>query len=1003
MKQPANPTKSFNRQRPSETEIKQINLLGLIPSMNDENTNTIDWWGNYYPDGGDRQNYIPTVQLFNYGIPTKVDYHLNPANVSVKYDDVKGWSVLNPEVIYYNTRAAAASDFSSPEKDFGGNQLFNAKNGIVTVGLQIANPQNLNRYPTLDKFNDPGNKKNNNTVALQINTDEDVVTSDYALIYPEKYYVEGLAYKKMQTYTQVTKNDHGATVKTETKTSNYANRVGTAARQGDQLGTFDKNKVHVWDTPVEALKDNDGAALELFYDSDEGITLRDYLEVHLVKDNVNDLKDDNVNYGQSLIKLDCSKKEEEKYGLKLEFKLVNYQIAGNVSRDSKYAEMADNYNGQVIAWNVDWNASATGKTYKTHDRAAIDREPLVQVLLKNTKGDVVNDGYILLHITETPPELKPNKDVVYPDGAKYTFDLCNDGLVLETKWDQFSKIVLTDTLKGMTKEQFDEIYEMPMAAGAVVNTTADGYKYYEVEQYLNFQQRGEATPVAAGDRLGKIDYYPNWQGTTNHAFRWTITAEELEKLTHDKSSLPITVSRWVRYEVSYATGASTLAPYPYIYVKLTAKIDRKKLTDKFGAKDDNYWYDYKTGAINGWSSVVADIQEPRDGQNIYGNFTYTFLESLLGNKENTSGTASEAQTGNNLHKYYFAPKDETVTGIGPDGKTTTRVITAYHPTEQPNYNKLFCKYVTGDTHTWVESTLNKTLENCAIDYGQGAFNNKYLYSRNGNTYIKIAKINQKTGEITLPDVDHGGASNVQFEEAKLVLNLIGYEKEHKNINKELRTWCAIASSNECGVAKPIKEYDKTPDLFSYQVSWQRPINLKRIDNQYALDAKTNGNVIYLIDVLKLFDWRGDNEHGKMYDGQWWFWAYYMVNKITIDMRPEMIHTTMHFNNWSHTMDEVTNLAELYAWPSASKGLVTYDFGSLINGFNHEADEPNIEAVMGINPVDNNQKLNFGAIKYINNGGNVTKFSVRIPIIIEYYWGKIYDTIEIEIDATAGNH
>ena len=141
----------------------------------------------------------------------------------------------------------------------------------------------------------------------------------------------------------------------------------------------------------------------------------------------------------------------------------------------------------------------------------------------------------------------------------------------------------------------------------------------------------------------------------------------------------------------------------------------------------------------------------------------------------------------------------------------------------------------------------------------------------------------------------------------------------------------------------------------------------------------------------------------MYDGQYWFWAYYMVNKITIDMNPAHINTNMHYNDWSKTMADVTNLAELYAWPSGSKSAVTYDFGSIINGFNEAGNEFDIVRAMGIFPPDVDKKLQFGAIKYVNNGGNVDKFSVRIPIILEYYWGTIYDTIQIDIDATAGNH
>jgi len=1005
MTQPTTPVTQFTRQRANETELKTINLLGLIPTINDENTKTIDWWGNYYtPETAeDRHPYIPTVTTFNQGKEISVNYHLNPANSVVAYGNIAGWSVLTPEVINYHTRAAAATDFSSPEKDFGGNMLFNSANGVLSAGLKIANPQKLNAYPTLDVFNDEDNKANNNTIALQVNTDAGVVTSDYALVYPQKVWVEALAYSKLQNYTEVVRNAQGAdTGVRKTHTSNYAHRVDqSTTRKGDLTGALCTEKVHVWDTPLGALKDPDGAALELPFNSDEGLTLRDFLEIHLAVDQVNDMTADKK-YPYKKLVLDCSKKEEEKWGLKLSFQLVNYQIAGNISRDSKYAEMANNEDGQIVAWNVDYNASATGTTIKTHSESAIGREPLVQVLVKNEAGDVVLDGYILVRICEVAPEVKDNKDAIYP-AQNYTFDLCNDGEVVKTNWDEFSKIVLTDTLKNMTKDQFDQIYQCVKIAGTAENTTADGYKYYEVDQWseawADLKKGPKAAATAWPNKIGNIYYYPNWQGTTNHVFKWTIPADELEILTHDKESLPVTVERWVRFEVKYTDPAAALAPYPYVYVKLTAKIDRKKLSDVFGLKNDNYWYDWTTGAIDGWSSTVIDIKEPRDGHEIKVDFApwkYEFHESLIENLENTSGTPSALDAGNNLHKYYFAPKNETVTGKGPDGKTVTRTITAYHPTEQPNYNKLQCKYSATDIHAWEEAKLNETLQKCAIRYDWGAFTNKNLYSYDGTTYTKIATIDQKTGDITL--LTTPAAS---FEEAKLVLNLVGYESKHANIAKELRTWAAIVSSNECNVAKPVI-YDKTPDLFSFQLSWQRPINMQELENKYMLDANTNGNVIYLIDLLKLYDWRGNNSQGKMYDGQYWFWAYYNLEKITIDLTPAKVHTTMHYNDWNKTMADVTSMAELTDL-DGGKGLKTYDFSSEIAGKNTAAQEAAIEAAMGINPANNTKKAKFGAIKYVNNGGNVTKFSVRVPIILEYFWGKIYDTIEIEIDSTTGNH
>ncbi len=47
---------------------------------------------------------------------------------------------------------------------------------------------------------------------------------------------------------------------------------------------------------------------------------------------------------------------------------------------------------------------------QTESSTAIDREPLVQVLVK--RGDkVVLDGYILIHITRQNPEVAPNKKI----------------------------------------------------------------------------------------------------------------------------------------------------------------------------------------------------------------------------------------------------------------------------------------------------------------------------------------------------------------------------------------------------------------------------------------------------------------------------------------------------------------------------------------------------------------------------------------------------------------
>ena len=101
--------------------------------------------------------------------------------------------------------------------------------------------------------------------------------------------------------------------------------------------------------------------------------------------------------------------------------------------------------------------------------------------------------------------------------------------------------------------------------------------------------------------------------------------------------------------------------------------------------------------------------------------------------------------------------------------------------------------------------------------------------------------------------------------------------------------------------KEIKEKrESEPAVKAKDILYKKPektsafINLDETKIKVAVDANTNGNTIYLIDYLKLFDWRGPNA-GYMWGNQTWFWAYYMVKSITVDMTPANVKTNMHSN------------------------------------------------------------------------------------------------------------
>lgn len=71
------------------------------------------------------------------------------------------------------------------------------------------------------------------------------------------------------------------------------------------------------------------------------------------------------------------------------------------------------------------------------------------------------------------------------------------------------------------------------------------------------------------------------------------------------------------------------------------------------------------------------------------------------------------------HKYYFVPEPVVVGGY---------TITPQRSAADTKWNKLFCKYIIGDSHVFSKAKLQETLEGCAIDYADGAFMNEDLYA-----------------------------------------------------------------------------------------------------------------------------------------------------------------------------------------------------------------------------------------------------------------------------------
>ena len=626
-----------------------------------------------------------------YGPVWQVDYHMNPGNADVVWENILGYYAYNAEVISTRgifdehpvTNKNVTFGITSPEKFdnyYNTNDIaWKNANGILTAGIQVKNINLIDRYgnPATGTATFPGdvaesmNSAKNVIVALQVKSTvnggetkkDTVITSDYAQLLPEKIKIEGLVWNTHPDYwdkdndrivdfwenkkgygpaTALAPTVHPSTGLTSTYPHNpagwdYGYREGKQNKTmgRDTICPVNKNWCHVWATPEEALMHP--ADIELYVHNRSGIKLIEYLGVHYFWEQNAPLTENvKAHAGVKTWKHDAL--ELRRLGLVWEFDTLDYFVDKNQTHDSRYISI-DHADGTIIAQNV----RESGATYEDETATAVGREPLVRVRLyhiNNGKNKPVLDGYIRVHITQ-PELLEVDK---YP-AWNVTFDLCNDYTTPTTTWAQFSKWVLTDELNNMEKEQFDANYQADIVATSALNgtfvkemtqyskprTTTSENKFYGYKQ-LNDLPAGQKPTL--NDKIGHIMQRYDEIGTTNHVYYWMITAEEMEALTHDQTNWDdvVTVERYIHYTGHFYSTTNPNnhgAKYDDIFIKLTLKIKRSDVPTSITSKrDENYWYNWE----GSWAPFYKS-QDAEHLQSIANNTPYP--QDGLGNTSRT--------------------------------------------------------------------------------------------------------------------------------------------------------------------------------------------------------------------------------------------------------------------------------------------------------------------------------------------------------------------------------
>ena len=1117
-----------------------------------------------------------TVNEFVFGPAWPVYYHQNPSTASTAYKNIIGYYAYDAETL---TRATdmpqnrkAVWGITSPEKYVNGDQLFNG-GAILTAGLQIEKPHllaNIKDNNQTSYTTHPNLHSNNDVIiALQASSDVDgkdtVITSDYAMLYPEKIWIEGLVWKKgtetnhFPTYwykdnsriKNFWNNDRGYAA-----TSPYREATDNTYPNRDEdcpwLAAAANKKLHIWDTPKEALEHP--ADIELFIDDLDGVNIMQYIGVHFVHEAVT-----KAGLNRQPGTWAYNDEELKHFGLRWYLDVVDYSATDrsnpeNIIRtmDSRYVHFANpelDANGNVFVNNntiipndiidIDGKNETFLDTKQVPvSRTAAGREPLLRVRLYHmTKADMyadydndaqdingnkyavdcgpktpILDGYIRVRISA--PELK---EAEYPKFKTETFDLCN-ALSKETNWQLFNQKVLAEAL-DLEHEQFDALYmpelktnsnilvqySKPRTYSELINgdNGNEFYGYYnETGRGLN---RTNANVIDKGE-IGTIEYKTNYQGTTNDAFVWTISEQELEAITHDVAiGTEFTIERYVHFTGHFEGNKG--AKYDDVFIKLTRTIKRKEIeVAKLKNKDDDYYRYEKfiapfTGSattyLSGYEAVAWNAPYPKDAQsdNVPAMMTVPFENNISNAFLDNNGANNPKFDGANIGtwKYYFTPIEVEITG--QDG--VTYVLTPRRGKDDNLFNKFYCAYIKNDLHpfhitingadktdVWNnrsngkldnnvkanEVENNKIVAQCAIRYNNnaagvasnpyidGVFSNDTLFAVKKSAYSTaveyepIVIMNQKTGAVVLLHESNRNlwrAADVQpltvgveNTYSEIVLNAIGYNEDvyevgQNPIHEQLRAWTgAIAKYKNCDIAMQMSdaaENKKDENTYAtWMNGWERPINVYTGDKD-AVDAKNNGNYIYAVDFLNMYDWRGygldkDNKmtwdaskinwnnqysrRGAMFGQNYWLWAFYGIKGFTFDMRHASIETTLHWGDQWKKLSEVSHNLEFYAGSATTtmqknaQVPVTFSLRTPVD-YSYASKNAALINELGFNTADqangyNTQKAKYGYIFYTNNGDNVQEFYLKVPVRVYYDWGWFDAAVAIKVGGSMGN-
>lgn len=402
---------------------------------------------------------------------------------------------------------------------------------------------------------------------------------------------------------------------------------------------------------------------------------------------------------------------------------------------------------------------------------------------------------------------------------------------------------------------------------------------------------------------------PNDENYHTSVLKWDVEAADIYKKVWDGKAYK--ADQEVTATVLFKSNNPAVNPDIYVTFK-SGKISTPSATWGDNNKISNYWA-AENGALGSGKVEIHNNVEVVGQTNANCEYDNDILNTLVGNKV-TLGTISGSDSfkEDNLTFSFSFIIDKYAELKGQSGKTYTMSV--------------------GDNGNTLYAAVKGTIATQAV-----------------------AKLSASAGDLVSLDDINSIISYQKTDYALDILNAVG----HRDLANTASATIGINAVNGCDMVLPITDGQ-------FDVKFLRPVDGVGADNITFTDAKDNGNVAYLYDLVDFNDWRDQWSTSPNY------YAYYGIYSII----PNTDAITTDLNGGTLGTTKLSDITEGIKF--------NYDFSEIVEGTTPD-------------------KNSYGILKYENNGQVTSTFKIRVPLTVKYTWGEITTiTVDITIEPTVAN-